>query len=58
MKNTIIERTYKLIVWEKESMQLAWTEIFTTNKTERDIEKMVEGEKVNTNRYTYRLDEM
>lgn len=58
MKNTIIERTYKLIVWEKETMQLAWTEIFKTNKTERDIEKMIEGEKLNMNRYTYRLDEM
>ena len=57
MKQTIIERTFKLRVWEKESGKFAWSEIFTTTKTGREIEEIIEGQMVNTELYKYALDE-
>lgn len=53
----IIERTFKLRVYEKDTNKFAWSEIFTTTKTGQQIEEMIEGEKVNTEKYYYALDE-
>lgn len=53
----MMERTYKIRVWEKETGKFAWSEIFTTSKNEKDMYEMVEGQMVNTKRYGYAIDE-
>ena len=52
-----MERTFKIRVYEKETNEFAWSEIFTTSKTGQQIEEMIEGQMVNTERYYYALDE-
>ena len=51
-------RTFKIRVYDKKTNNFMWSEVFTTTKTEREIEAMIEGQKVNTNLFYYVIDEM
>lgn len=53
----MMKRIFKLTVWHKGTSKIAWTERIETVKTEKDFEKQIEGEFVNTNLFDYRYEE-